>query len=153
MIEYVTNKTNIDISSLSEFFYEVDGDFIPSLSGRVDIKAWITKLMSLAEIVVARDEDGKIVGLIFYYANDIENHKGYIAYLAVSSTCRKQGIAIQLLQHCFEYSCKVGMAIIGVHTNNPNAKRLYEKVGFSEKESHYFEEYKLTRHYLEKELL
>lgn len=149
MIEYITNKKDIEISDLSEFIYEVDGDFVPALSGRVNIDEWTKKLINFAEIVAARNEKGKIVGLLAYYANDKETHKGYIPYLAVSSTCRNQGIAIQMLQLCFGQSDKAGMKVIGVHTNNPKAKRLYEKTGFTEKESHYLEEYKLVRYYLE----
>lgn len=151
MIEYVVNKNKIELSTIVEFIYEVDHDFVPALSSRVNITEWASKVWSLAEIVVAREKE-KVVGVIFYYVNDKETFKGYITYLAISSFYRNRGIAVELLQRCIKFSRRSGMKIIGVHTNNPKAQKLYKKVCFEEMNNIYIEEYKLVRHYLEKTL-
>lgn len=44
------------------------------------------------------------------------------------------------------------MKRIGVHTNNPNAKKLYEKNGFKVSEHNYLNEQNIIRYFLEKQL-
>ena len=151
MIKYLTDKKEIKKEELLNFIYSVDKDFNPRLVGRVKIEEWINKIFNKAEIVVAQ-KDKTILGLSVFYANNEIEHTAYIAYLAVSTTSRKQGIASQILSNCFDICKDKDMKRIGVHTNNPNAKKLYEKNGFKVSEHNYLNEQNIIRYFLEKQL-
>ena len=151
MIRIVTDKTVVSTSSLLDFIYEVDKDFVPSLRGRVNIEEWVVKLKDYAQLAVAYNDD-KIVGLLAYYANDFQTHIAYAVYLGVSASCRKMGIATQLLQCVFESSAKAGMQVLQLHTNSLKAKSLYEKVGFKKIGSRFIPEWNLVYYHFEYKL-
>lgn len=151
MIEYIMDRDNLKIEVLISFVRALNEDFIPELSSRVDIGRWIRKIIQSGRVIVA-EQDGKIVGLIAFYANNRETSKGYISYVAVSSEYRKQGIVTGLLQRCFTQSKLAGMKTIDIHTNNPDANRFYVKIGFKLQEQEEQPEYGLIRYHLERQL-
>jgi ribosomal protein S18 acetylase RimI-like enzyme len=56
----------------------------------------------------------------------------YISNLAVRSSCRRRGIALQLLQACDRIAAEWGFSELYLHTleNNTAARLLYEKAGY-----------------------
>lgn len=151
MIEYIMDRDDLKEEVLISFVHALNEDFMPKLSSRVDIDRWVRKIIQLGRIIIAK-QDGKIVGLIAFYANNREVSKGYISYVAVSTEYRKQGIATGLLQRCFVQSKLAGMKAIGIHTNNPDVNRFYLKKGFNLQKQEELPKYKLIRYHLEKQL-
>lgn len=56
----------------------------------------------------------------------------YISNLAVKADCRRQGVALQLLQTCERIALDWGFANLYLHVleNNPQARRLYKRAGY-----------------------
>lgn len=150
-ITYLTSKNKISAEALEAFVRSVDEDFVPRLEGRVNIAEWIQKVFKLAAVVAAV-ADGDIVGLLVFYDNDRLTSLGYIAYVAVSRKCRRQGVATELLNRCFTISREAGMKAVGIHTNSVEARRLYEKNGFCVQEEQFLSQYAVMRCYLKKTL-
>lgn len=151
MVKYITDIEQIDLSSLTEYVWAQDKDFVPSLSGRVNIDAWTEKVYKNGSVIIVLYER-TVVGAIFFYANDELDKVGYISYLSVSRELRSQGIASELLALCFAKSRELGMTKIGVHTHNPKALRLYLRAGFDIKEQIHISGSDLLKTYLVKQL-
>ena len=151
MIEYVLEKKHLKIDDIISFIFDVDKDFVPRLSERIDITTWVHKFYPLSNIIAALDE-GKIAGLIIFYANDTSTCKGYVTFVSVSPSYQKRGIATTLIRKSIIIMKDAGMKTVGIDTNNVNAMNLYRKVGFNLVSQQPLPEYDLTRFYLEKQL-
>ncbi len=85
------------------------------------------------EIYVALDENRKCVGFIWFIMNGIFHRFPYLHIIAVKRENRGQGIGKQLLKFfedfCFEEDPKVFLVVADF---NPDAKRLYERIGYVE---------------------
>lgn len=150
-MEYSSDKSLICQEQIISFIKLVDIDFIPPLSSRVDICSWVKKFFPLVQIVWAKS-DNDLKGLMVFYNNNILERKAYVSYIAVTSDCRGQGIASKLLDISFNICRKSQMNLIGIETNNPEALRLYIKLGFRICKETYYSEVNYTRYYLEKVL-
>lgn len=62
----------------------------------------------------------------------LENNTIYLSYLVVKERYRNQGIGTKMIQYACQISKNKGYSyiILNVDNDNPNAKRLYEKLGF-----------------------
>lgn len=129
---------------LYNFLKDIDNDFSPCLSSKVNIEEYVTKIMNNAELVV--DINQALRGLVVLYCNDTVNHKAYISLCGVRKEFRGKGIARNLMIKAIEIARNSGMKILGIHSNNIVAIKLYKSLGFITKE---FGE----REYLELELL
>ena len=83
---------------------------------------------------VAKDEDGKIIGLYILHPNNV-GRCGHIcnASFAVVLTARGKGVGQKLVADCIEQAKKIGFKILqfnAVVETNLSARRLYEKMGF-----------------------
>lgn len=73
------------------------------------------------------------------YANDLipepetTGQEFYIDSVAVSTAARGQGLGTELLKHAIKHAKNQGFKQIGllVDLDNPNAKKLYERLGFT----------------------
>jgi ribosomal protein S18 acetylase RimI-like enzyme len=88
---------------------------------------------SKGEIFVAIDRDNNCLGFVWVILNGIFHSFPYIHIIAVNRKNRGQGIGKILLKfvediHCTKYS----KLFLLVGDFNPNAKRLYERIGYSE---------------------
>ena len=119
---------------LMKFLQEIDKDFIPFLSQKVDLSSYCDKLLSNAQLFASYSDDENISGLVVLYANDFAKRYAYIPLVAVRKDCRGRGLAKELLVKAVSYVKKMGgqykMYILGIHTNNPIALRFYQKLGF-----------------------
>lgn len=88
---------------------------------------------SKEEIYVAIDENQKCVGFIWFFINGIFHSFPYLHIIAVKEESRNQGIGKKLLNFfediCFSSYDKVFLVLADF---NPDAKRLYRKVGYAE---------------------
>ncbi len=86
---------------------------------------------------VASMDDDKAVGFFCYSLNP-DSGEGKLKFIIVDPECRGKGIASQMLHlavsHAFEDTGAECVSLI-VFSENPRAKRCYEKAGFCEKES------------------
>lgn len=114
---------------LISFIYNINEDFTPRLSERVNIDAWVLKFFPVADILYAED-GGKIVGAIVFYANDTVEQKGYITFIGTSREYRNHGIGTKLLEKSFEIMKSRNITTIGIHTNSKEASKLYVQCGF-----------------------
>lgn len=123
------NNNESDRESLYNYLLLVDSDFIPHLSQKTDLKIYSSKILSLGNVFVCRDER-EICGLITFYNNDFINKKSYCSILSVLNYKRGNGIASNLLDVFVNDSILAGMQAATVHTNNQSALKLYLKKEF-----------------------
>ena len=81
-------------------------------------------------LFVARDDAGKLIGFCSFWRVFEELH---INNLAVAPEHRRQGVAASLLEHVLAEAPRLGAtrALLEVRRSNSDARRLYERFGFS----------------------
>ena len=117
---------------LENFLYEVDEDFVPSLSSRVNLKEYSHKLsLNASNLFVTLD--GIDVASCSLYCN---TSIGYVSSVAVKSEYRRMDIGYKMMQEVFRYAienkCKSIQLEVGV--NNISAIAFYESLRFMRKD-------------------
>ena len=125
------HNTDLEFSvKLLNFLQNIDADFNPPLSSKVYLPDYVKKITDKADLIL--DYDGnEISGLVVMYCNDLVNKKAYIPLVGVSSRYRNRGIARKLMARAIRLVKEKGFKIVGIHSNNPVAIKLYESLGFS----------------------
>lgn len=134
--------------SLLDFFKEVDTDFHPTLSEKTDLSLYADKILRNAILFCEFSSSGKIKGLVVMYANDYEKKYAYIPLVAVSPAYRRLGLGHKMLVEALNYVKSLDGKIlsVGIHTNNPIAYKLYQKLAFeyvSDCDNRFYLEYHL----------
>jgi ribosomal protein S18 acetylase RimI-like enzyme len=129
MIKYRLNKASE--AEIAEHLWLCDTDFMPPMSGRVDINDYAKKIVSKSTRYEAWIDD-KLVGLVAVYCNDIEKRTAYITSVSVLREATGKGIAESLMKRCIERKKALGMRQVSLEVASDNipAIRLYEKCGF-----------------------
>lgn len=120
----------IDKSLLYEFLRSIDKDFIPHLSEKVNLEEYVDKILEKSYLIHYNDNDGRLIGLLVLYCNDLENKKAYIPLVGVLEGFRGNGIAKKMMLECINFVNQKGFKTIGIHSNNLIAIDLYKKFGF-----------------------
>jgi len=120
------------VNEIEEHLRQADEDFVPPLSGRVEIAAYASKLAAKAVRFEAW-ASGRLVGLIAVYCNDPASETAYVSSVSVSKEWMGRGIASTLVSKCIEHVVHSRMRRIRleVSLDNEPALRLYERHGFS----------------------
>jgi len=128
-IDYLLNKASA--VQIAEHLSRCDADFVPSLSGRVEIKDYARKIASNATRFEAWS-GGTLVGLVAAYCNDREKRIAYITSVSVLREWTGKGIASQLMSRCVEHAKASGMRQMSLEVAGGNAPaiELYEESGF-----------------------
>ena len=128
-IEYLLNKASAE--HIAAHLRHCDADFVPPLSGRVDIKDYALKMASNATRFEAWSGD-ELIGLVAAYCNDRVKCVAYITSVSLLKEWTGQGIATRLLDQCVEHARVSGMRQICLEVAQANtpAINLYEKSGF-----------------------
>ena len=128
-VEYLSN--NASAEQIVEHLSLCDANFVPSLSGRVDINDYAQKIASKAMRFEAWS-GGTLVGLVAAYCNDKEKRIAYITSVSVLSEWAAKGIAARLMEQCAEHEKALDMRQISLEVAESNtlAIKLYEKSGF-----------------------
>lgn len=129
VVEYQLNKaTEIEIA---EHLRICEADFIPPLSGRVEINDYAQKIARRATRFEAWS-GGALVGLVAAYCNDLEQRIAYITSVSVLHEWNGKGIAAHLMKICINYVKAAGLGQISLEVGNDNvpALKLYERHGF-----------------------
>lgn len=114
---------------LLSFLQSVDTDFRPALSDKVYLPDYVRKIIENAALVVEEDGD-KIVGLAVVYCNNELTKRAYISLVGVAAGYRNKGIAKNLVTRAIQVVREQRFTVIGIHSNNPVAIRLYQSFGF-----------------------
>ena len=130
-MEYKVGLSDISESDFEKFIIKISDDFVVPLLPRIDVHETYNKFKNLAVSVVCL-ESNKIVGLAATYCNNQETRKGYTTFVGADKEYRGNHIGTNLMLLTIDEARKKGMVMIGVHTNNPIAKRMYENIGFSQ---------------------
>ncbi len=128
-VEYLSNKASE--AEIAEHLSRCDADFVPPLSGRVEIADYAKKIASKATRFEAWSGNA-LVGLVAAYCNDQEKRTAYITSVSVLKAWAGKGIAARLVAQCVEHAKVLGMRQISLELagDNTRAIRLYEKSGF-----------------------
>jgi ribosomal protein S18 acetylase RimI-like enzyme len=129
-ISYTVNRAGI--AEIRTHLAHCDADFVPPLSGRVDIDAYAAKIAGHAERFEAW-VGRELVGMVAAYCNDPSRHAGFITSVSIVPERRGEGIASRLLEDCIQYARCARFALIRLNVDRSNAAaiRLYERCGFS----------------------
>lgn len=128
-VQYLSNKASE--AQIAEHLSRCDADFVPPLSGRVEIDAYARMIASNAARFEAWLGD-TLIGLAAAYCNDQENRIAYITSVSVLKAWTGKGIAARLVDQCVEHAKFSGMRqiILEVASGNTPAIKLYKKSGF-----------------------
>lgn len=128
-VEYLSNKATV--AEVVEHLICCDTDFVPPLSGRVELNEYANKISIKATRFEAWS-DGSLIGLVAAYCNDHENRIAYITSVSVLKAWTGKGIAAKLMKQCVEHAKVSGMRQISLEVASGNAPaiKLYEKSGF-----------------------
>ena len=108
-----------------------DNDFVQTLSKKVDIPAYSTRIVQNSITFEAWEND-ELVGLVAAYFNDQVNKTGFITNVSTVKDQMGKGIALNLMKRCIEYAEENNFRDIGleVSAENENAIQLYKKFNF-----------------------
>lgn len=120
-----------DKDKIKNFFIEEDNSFLEKLSSRVDIEEYTDKLINNA-VIYSIQRCNKIIAIIAYYRNNLNNKTAYLTYLCVDKLYRSNNYATKLLSIMFSDCINNGFLKIRLETNKDNliARKFYEKNGF-----------------------
>lgn len=115
---------------LCKFFCEVNEDFVPILSDRVDIMEYAEKLSRLAENIMLFEEDGVIASASVY----MNQRVAFISSIAVKRHMQGRGLG-KLILHQIESKAKeleCEKLQLKVHCDNQKAIVFYNTNGYIE---------------------
>lgn len=118
-------------AQIAEHLSYCDVDFVPPLSGRVEIGGYARKLASSAERFEAW-AGSVLVGLVAVYCNDAGRGAAFITSVSVLREWQGQGIARRLFAQCIGHAKELGFERLELEADRGNASaiHLYEKTGF-----------------------
>lgn len=131
MVVYTINCAEKD--DVQHHLMECDKSFIPPLSLKVNIEDYAKKIVEKADTFEAW-VDGKLIGLIAAYCNNLEDRESYITNVSVVESFGDRGIASELLSMCIQYvgNLKFNWIKLKVNKNSDKARKLYKKYDFRE---------------------
>lgn len=129
LVKYRLNQASV--AEINEHLSRCDADFVPPLTGRVEIKDYAKKIAAKAARFEAWS-DSTLVGLVAAYCNDSERRAAYITSVSVLQEWQGKSIASQLMERCIGHAKKLGFERIELEVDSQNigAVKLYEKMGF-----------------------
>lgn len=129
-IEFCVNRASV--SQLVAHLSHCDVDFVPPLSGRVNIESYAQKIANTA-IRFEAWAGGELAGLVAAYCNDDSGHVAFITSVSVRSLWQGRGIASRLLACCRQHARGLGFVRIELEVDSRNhaAIRVYERHRFA----------------------
>ena len=129
LVKYSLNGASAEL--IADHLLCCDTDFIPPLSGRVEINDYAQKIVNKATRFEAWSGSA-LVGLVAVYCSDQQKHVAFITSVSVLRAWTGSGIATQLLGQCIDHARVLGMQQIRLEVSGDNAHaiRVYKKSGF-----------------------
>lgn len=130
-LDFVYRQNTADIHAIATHLRACDQQFVPPLSGRVDITAYAEKIASKAERFEA-SSGGQLIGLVAAYCNDPLRKIAYVTSVSVLPAWRGQQVASRLIEKCIEHAKAHGFSgmELKVSESNGSAIKLYQAHGF-----------------------
>ena len=128
-VEFCLNQATE--AEIAEHLSRCNADFVPPLSGRVEIGGYAHKIVSKATRFEAWAK-GVLVGLVAAYCNDNERRTAYITSVSMLQEWQGRGIASQLMGQCIGHVKEQCFERVELEVDSENigAIKLYEKIGF-----------------------
>lgn len=122
---------NLGTSLVYDFLVDIDIQFIPPLSLRVNLMEYAEKL-STKSTFIYYVKSNKIIGLIAFYENQNTIDFAYISLICILKDSQAKGIGTNLLKKCITYLKikKFHSVKLEVDSENINALSFYSKFGF-----------------------
>lgn len=120
-----------DVRSFPVGQYEMLAAQMPDFTLRGDeLTAYIGKMVDLGNVFTL-SQDGRLLGLIGFYANDLKMRKAYLSMLVVDSSLQGTGAANVLFARLREEARERGMRNLNANVVKDNARaiRYYAKQG------------------------
>lgn len=129
VVDYLMNRASV--AEMAEHLRLCDQNFVPPLSGRIEINDYAQKIFNSAMRFEAWSS-ATLVGLVAAYCNNQEKRIAYITSVSVLTEWTGKGIAVHLISLCIKQAKALEMQQIclEVASDNTPAIRLYEKHGF-----------------------
>lgn len=123
----------LQLDELQSFLREQADDTFPDLKDEQRLAMLSEKWHSHAEFCTCRNDEGRLVGMIAFYANRPEEKVVYIPHVYVSGQFRGQQLMTSMLHIIEEYVQGKGFKYLRleVKRNNEMAQRAYLHYGFS----------------------
>lgn len=127
----VVQGLDINHNEVVNFIMSIDDEFSPNISERYNIADYVKKLTKLATFIHVRTRSNTLIGILAFYANDIENHNAFISILGVKKNHRKKGVAKQMLTMLFKYLNTKEFETVSLEVSPDNvARHMYESLDF-----------------------
>lgn len=123
----------LQFSELQVSLREQAEDVFPLLRDEQYLNALAEKWCQYAEFCTCRDDTGKLVGMIVFYANQLNSGIAYIPHVYVSSDYRGQKLFSKMYRKVEDFILLKGFKKITLEVNLDNriAQIAYIKQGFS----------------------
>lgn len=109
MIYHLKNVSN-DYLLLLQYLQEIDNDFEISLSQKVNLEEYVSKLLQNGYVYTVIDENKRnILACVGFYCNDMNTHIAYLSLLSTRMQARGKGYAKLLVNTMVECCKKRGM--------------------------------------------
>ena len=119
MIYHLKNVSN-DYLLLLQYLQEIDNDFEISLSQKVNLEEYVSKLLQNGYVYTVIDENKRnILACVGFYCNDMNTHIAYLSLLSTRMQARGKGYAKLLVNTMVECCKKRGMYKIFCDSVNP----------------------------------
>lgn len=125
------SEDTADAARIRAHLEACDASFIPPLSDRVDLAAYVGKLTAHARRFEAWDA-GELVGLLAAYCNCSDRRRAFVTNVSVSPQAQGKGIASQLVSRCISATRSAGFGQLELEVDcaNDRAVALYARHGF-----------------------
>ena len=122
----------LSLPELKSFLREQAEDSFPDLKEPTRLMMLSEKWYANAEFCTCRDDSGRLLGMVAFYANQLSNGVVYIPHIYVRSECRGKKIMTSMLQSIGQYAKEKGyMSLrLEVMKSNDVAQQAYTHYGF-----------------------
>ena len=120
-----------DSNKLLQFLCAVDHDFPIAVSSKTDLKELAEKYCKYADLCCEYSNE-EIIAVVAGYTENTPSNIAYISLVAVKKEARGKGLASKLILQFLEFASSKGLKGVHVytHSQNSNAIKMYEKLGF-----------------------
>ena len=134
-------------TALEEILFEIDCDFSPNLSSKINVTEYVDKIIKRATVIPIYI-NGKMEAFIAVYCNDYDHYIAYLTMIAIRKEYRSKGLGKLLVGTAIAYLKALNFQNfrLEVFKSNRNAYLLYNKLGFTvykEEQDSFFMEKKL----------
>lgn len=126
-----TQDQKINKNKIYDFLVQIDQDFPVPLSDKVNLLQYASKLWSKATLC-SQVENGRIVGLVAGYTDNLSDDKAYIAIVGVVKEARHKKIAQKLIADFVNICSEKHISYVHLYTSAENiaAIGIYYNIGF-----------------------